>query len=197
MNFLVNCPLITDVPRPAVLKDWLPEVAWYSVQSLIKLEPFDTFAHQLEKEMPRRFMEWYNELSPENCKLPGDWKTLDKQPFQKMLVTRCLRPDRVTAQLSMFIRKTLPRGDAFVDCDNTSSADDILTTSFEDSSPATPIFFILSPGANPIKNVETLCRKHGMDPTKQLFQVALGQGQDVVANALLDMGHKEGQWIML
>jgi len=97
----------------------------------------------------------------------------------------------------MFIRKTLPAGDSFVDCDNTSSADDLLQTSFEDSSPSTPIFFILSPGANPIKNVEILCRKMGMDPSKQLFQVALGQGQDVVANALLDVGHKEGTWVML
>jgi dynein heavy chain len=135
MNFLVNCPLDTSVPRPAVLKDWLPEVAWYSVQSLIKIEPFEQFATHLEKEMPRRFNEWYNELAPEACKLPGDWKILDKAPFQKMLVTRCLRPDRVTAQLSTFIRKTLPKGDSFVDCDNTSSADDILQTSFVDSSP--------------------------------------------------------------
>jgi len=36
-----------------------------------------------------------------------------------------------------------------------------------------------------------------MDPAKQLYQVALGQGQDVVADAFLDMGHKEGQWVML
>jgi len=61
----------------------------------------------------------------------------------------------------------------------------------------TPIFFILSPGANPIKNVQNLARSLGYDPTKQLHQVALGQGQDVVANQLLDIGHKEGQWIML
>jgi dynein heavy chain len=197
MNFLVNCPLDTSVPRPAVLKDWLPEVAWYSVQSLIKIDPFEPFANHLEKEMPRRFNEWYNELAPEACKLPGDWKILDKQPFQKMLVTRCLRPDRVTAQLNTFIRNTLPKGDSFVDCDNTSSADDILQTSYVDASPSVPIFFILSPGANPIKNVENLARKMGMDPVKQIYQVALGQGQDVVANAFLDMGHKEGQWVML
>jgi dynein heavy chain len=99
MSFLISCPLTTDVPRPVALKDWLSEVAWYSIQSLIKIEPFEQLAHHIEKEMPRRFNEWYNELAPENCKLPGDWKTLEKQPFQKMLVTRCLRPDRITSSL--------------------------------------------------------------------------------------------------
>ena len=192
MNFLINCPLTTDVPRPISLKEWLVENSWYAIQSLIKIEPFEQLAHHIEKEMPRRFMEWYNELAPENVKLPGDWKTLDKMPFQKMCVTRCLRPDRITSQLSIFIRKTLPKGDSFVDCDNKNSADDILATSFEDSSPVTPIFFILSPGANPIKNVENFCRKMGFDPVKHILSVSLGQGQDIVANSMLDQGHKEG-----
>jgi dynein heavy chain len=81
MAFLIGCPLSTDVPRPVALKDWLSEVAWYSIQSLIKIEPFEPLARDIEKEMPRRFMEWYNELAPENAKLPGDWKMLEKQPF--------------------------------------------------------------------------------------------------------------------
>jgi dynein heavy chain len=36
-----------------------------------------------------------------------------------------------------------------------------------------------------------------MDPHKHLHTIALGQGQDVVANAKLDMAHKEGHWVML
>jgi dynein heavy chain len=36
-----------------------------------------------------------------------------------------------------------------------------------------------------------------MDPNKHLHSIALGQGQDVVANAKLDMAHKEGHWVML
>jgi len=197
MQFLVNCPIDASSPIPPSLKDWLPETAWYSIQSLVKLEGFEKFSHDLEKEAPRRFQDWYNYLSPETEKLPLDWKRLESVPFQKMLVTRCLRPDRVTVALSHFITRTLPKGKNFVECDSASSSEQVLFDSYADSTPLTPIYFILSPGANPIKNVIALANHLGFDPAKQLHQVALGQGQDVVANQLLDMGHKEGQWIML
>lgn len=36
-----------------------------------------------------------------------------------------------------------------------------------------------------------------MDPNKTLHSIALGQGQDVVAHNKLDIGHKEGHWVML
>lgn len=74
--------------------------------------------------------------------------------FQKLLVIRCLRPDRITSALDNFIRKTLPNGNSFVDCDSTSSFFQVLHSAYTDSTPTTPIFFILSPGANPVKDVE-------------------------------------------
>lgn len=73
----------------------------------------------------------------------------------------------------------------------------MLVSSYTDSTPTTPIFFILSPGANPVKDVEQLCRKNGVDPNKYLHTVALGQGQDIVAMNKLEIGHKEGHWVML
>jgi len=39
-------------------------------------------------------------------------------------------------------------------------------SSYLDSTPTTPIYFILSPGANPVKDVEDLARKLGNDPKK-------------------------------
>lgn len=66
-----------------------------------------------------------------------------------------------------------------------------------DSTPTTPIYFILSPGANPVADVEWLGRKQGIDVGKMFHQVALGQGQDVVAHNWLDVGHKDGHWVML
>jgi len=195
MNFLINCPTKTDIPNP--LKKWLPDLAWFSVQKLIEIELFESFANNLEKEAPKRFEDWYNEFAPENEKLPLDWKKLESMPFQKLLVIRCLRPDRITTALDGFIRKTLPVGNEFVDCDATNSFIQVLQSAYGDSTTTTPIFFILSPGANPVKDVESLARKQGMDPNKMLYSIALGQGQDIVAHNKLDIGHKEGHWVML
>jgi dynein heavy chain len=195
MNFLINCPTSTAVPNP--LKRWLPDAAWYSVQKLIDIELFESFATNLAKDAPKRFEDWYNEQYPEVRTLPLDWRSLDQTPFQKLLVVRCLRPDRCNVALSNFIRGSLPAGDAFVDCDSTSSSVQVLQSAFGDSTNTTPVFFILSPGANPVKDVEALARHQGMDPNKQLHQVALGQGQDVVASQKLDLAHKEGHWVML
>jgi len=55
----------------------------------------------------------------------------------------------------------------------------------------------LSPGVNPVEDVEYLARSMGLDTKKMLSTIALGQGQDKFANDKLDAGHKEGFWVML
>jgi len=59
-------------------------------------------------------------LTPETENLPLEWKGLKDLPFQKLLVLRCLRPDRISIALNKFIRKVLPEGDSFVDMDNST-----------------------------------------------------------------------------
>lgn len=71
----------------------------------------------MEKDAPTRFKDWYNEISPETAKLPLDWKKLDALPFQKLLVLKCLRPDRVTIALNNFIASVLPEGKSFIEMD--------------------------------------------------------------------------------
>jgi len=99
------------------VKNWLQDKSWFSVQKLTEIEGFEQFATHLSKEAPQRFEQWYNELTPENKPLPLEWRGLDQRPFQKLLVVRCIRPDRVTTALTDFIRSNLPNGPAFVDCD--------------------------------------------------------------------------------
>jgi len=114
-----------------------------------------------------------------------------------MLVVRVLRPDRMTTSIDNFDCRTLPNGENYVYCDSTSSFDDVLLSSYLDSTTTTPIYFILSPGSNPVRSVESLAKKQGIDPMKMLHTIALGQGQDVIAMNKLEIGHKEGHWVML
>ena len=61
-----------------------------------------------------------------------------------------------------------------------------------------PIFFILSPGADPVKEVEKIGKKMNFSYNlNNFFNIALGQGQDVVADSKLEAGFKEGHWVML
>jgi len=80
-------------------------------------------------------------------------------PFKKLLVIRCLRPDRITIALSKFIRDVLPQGDQFVEMDSKLAFSDVLGSSVDDGDSTTPIFFILSPGADPVKEVEKIAKK--------------------------------------
>jgi hypothetical protein len=77
-----------------------------------------------------------------------------------MLVVRSLRPDRMTNSLNSFIRGVLPNGNAYADCDSTLSAIEVLDQSLGDSTPSTPIYFILSPGANVVGILDKLADKY-------------------------------------
>lgn len=79
MTFLLRAPMKNDVANP--LKDWLPDVAWFQSNKLIEIEPFESFTHSLSVEVPTRFMNWYNDLVPEEKSLPQDWKKLDNMMF--------------------------------------------------------------------------------------------------------------------
>ena len=70
--------------------------------------------------------------------------------------------------------------------------------SFEESGPATPIFFILSPGVDPLKDVEKLGKKMGYTMSKEnCHNVSLGQGQEIVAERAIDLAAKKGHWVVL
>mmetsp|Transcript_166710 Transcript_166710/g.405134 ORF Transcript_166710/g.405134 Transcript_166710/m.405134 type:complete len:2545 (+) Transcript_166710:2-7636(+) len=193
-NFLVRGPRKPGEPNPL---DWLPTPAWNSIQALASsIEEFAKLPSDLV-EAPTRFKEWFTHVSPESEKLPLDWSSLDRTPIKKLLVLRCMRPDRLTTAMSSFVRATLPGGSRFVDCDNTLSAIDVLESSLADSVPATPIFFILSAGSDVVSVLDKMGEKYGMVPAQTYHNISMGQGQDIVAMEKLEAGHKQGHWVLL
>jgi dynein heavy chain len=175
---------------------WLPIASWESCLALADIEEFSKFPSDLTEASPR-FREWFNSITPENEKLPLDWAGLDRTPFQKMMVVRCLRPDRVATALVDFVRHVLPSGNAYADCDGTLGSVEILDSCLGDSLPETPIYFILSPGANVMGDLDNLAKKYGFVAGETYHNVSMGQGQDVVAMRNLEMAHRQGHWVVL
>lgn len=196
VSFLLKCPIKINVEKPQSL-DWLPDIAWFAVQKLIEIEEFQNLATNMDKDAPTRFKEWFNDLQPEVANLPLDWKRLNNTPFQKLLVLRCLRPDRLTTAVSNWIRDALPNGSAYVDIDQGFSFMEILENVLEDSTNTIPIFFILSPGTDPVADVERIGKKRGIEEGKNYWNVAMGEGTELLAFKCLEMGHKEGHWVIL
>jgi dynein heavy chain len=116
----------------------------------------------------------------------GEWKKLNE--FPKLLIMRCLRTDRMCEALSMFVRKEM--GDKYV-----TSLPFSLTRSFSDALPETPVFFILSPGVDPVKDTEELGKGYGIKYEAGNFGlVSLGQGQEPVAEKVVESAYKNGGW---
>lgn len=90
----------------------------------------------------RRWLVYIESESPENDKLPQEWK--NKTPFQRLCIIRALRTDRMTYAAKAYVEEIL--GSKY-----TMFRPPEFSESFKESSSRTPIFFILSAGVDPTR----------------------------------------------
>ena len=173
---------------------WLTTETWQSLQALSQFPQFRGLADDLEGNAGR-FEEWVEHRSPEREKLPLDWRELDKRPFEKLLVVSVLRRDRLILALKDFVREVL--GSDFLEAENSSSSTTVLKSSMAFTSPSSPVYFILSPGANATSDVAAIAGSYGKVKGKTLFTMSLGQGQEGAAQEMLRRGMEAGHWVML
>ncbi|GAB5364245.1 hypothetical protein AAMO2058_000953100 [Amorphochlora amoebiformis] len=179
-------------PNPCV--DWLSEEAWDNISELDKLgSAFAGFSSSFEQQSSE-WQEWYQSdmkggLPPENLEFPGDLMTkgteCEKQ-FRRMLIVRCLRPDRVNYATTRFVSETM--GEQY-----TQPPPFDLSETCKTSKPHMPVIFVLSPGSDPTQMLTDFAR----DKKIILTQVALGQGQAPIAEKLFNEGVTAGNWVLL
>jgi hypothetical protein len=58
--------------------------------------------------------------------------------------------------------------------DASKTFETVLAESINDAEPINPIFFILSPGSDPVKMVEKIAKTDGYERGKSFFDIALG-----------------------
>ncbi|XP_066487525.1 dynein axonemal heavy chain 11 [Tiliqua scincoides] len=185
LNFLLRFTVEHTYKSPV---DFLTMQSWSAIRAIALMDEFRGLDRDIEGSA-KRWKKWVDSECPEKEKLPQEWK--NKTSFQKLIILRALRPDRMIYALRNFIEEKL--GSRYVDGTRTD-----LAKSYEESSPATPIFFILSPGVDPLKDVETLGKKLGFTIDSGKFHnISLGQGQEIVAEEVLEKAAKQGHWVIL
>ncbi|XP_067572638.1 dynein axonemal heavy chain 9 [Pseudorca crassidens] len=185
LDFLLRSPVQTDVTSPV---EFLSHQAWGGIKALSSMEEFYNLDRDIEGSA-KGWKKFVESECPEKEKFPQEWK--NKTGLQRLCMMRAMRPDRMTYAMRDFIEEKL--GSKYV----VGRALDF-AASFEELGPATPMFFILSPGVDPLKDVENQGKKLGYTFNNRNFHnVSLGQGQEVVAEAVLDLAAKKGHWVLL
>ncbi|XP_058137242.1 dynein axonemal heavy chain 10 [Dasypus novemcinctus] len=168
---------------------WLSDQGWEDIMLLSEMFS-DDFGHlpdDVEKHQTV-WQDWYDLDSLEQFPFPLDY---DKRitNFQKLLILRCFRVDRVYRAVTDYVTVTM--GEKYVQPPMIS-----FDAIFEQSMPTSPIVFILSPGSDPASDLMKLAERSGFGGNRLKF-LAMGQGQEKVALQLLETAVARGQWLML
>ncbi|XP_039715555.1 dynein axonemal heavy chain 17 isoform X6 [Pteropus medius] len=185
LDFLLRFPFKAGVLSPV---DFLQHQGWGGIKALSEMDEFKNLDNDIEGSA-KRWKKLVESEAPEKEIFPKEWK--NKTALQKLCMVRCMRPDRMTYAVKNFVEEKM--GSKFVEGRSVE-----FSKSYEESSPSTPIFFILSPGVDPLKDVEALGKKLGFTiDNGKLHNVSLGQGQEVVAENALDVAAENGHWVIL
>ena len=165
---------------------WMPQNIWNRVKYVNKF--FGELTQAMEDDSDG-WKKWYDEERPELKNCPGDFSKMAE--FKRLLVLRALRPDRLLGALTTYVGNEL--GEGFV----MQPPYDMKAT-WEETSPKTPIFFVLFPGVDPTNWVEDLGKTVDITEANGLFvNISMGEGQEDPAAEQVKRLAAQGGWIML
>lgn len=186
MNFFLTggivLPFASTVSNPAI--DWLSEKSWDEIKRSANLEPFVRFPDEFVASDWKIF---YDSVNPENAEFPKPWDERFNE-FQKLIVLRMIRPDKVIPKVLQFVKKSM--GVRYV----TPPAFDI-ARSYADSNCLVPLIFILSPGSDPMAALTKFAEQSNY--STRFFLISLGQGQGPIARSLIKTAQEDGCWVCL
>ncbi|NXM38868.1 DYH10 protein, partial [Gymnorhina tibicen] len=168
---------------------WLPDQGWEDLIRLSELFPekFESLPDDVE-ENPDVWKNWYDTDALEQIPLPMHYEG-NITDFQKLLLLRCFRVDRMYRAVTDYVTATM--GETYVQ-PPVISFEDIL----QQSTPFSPVVFILSPGSDPVSDLMKLAERTEFKADRLKF-LAMGQGQEEIALQMLEEAEVHGQWLML
>ena len=173
--------------QPENLK-FLGEATWAMCKALEQLPAFQGLCSNMDQDY-LQWKKWYMEEKGEIADLPRNFKDISQ--FNKLLLIRALRPDRITSALTFFVRERM--GERYIEQMPFSMYDTYLETN-----KSIPVFFVLFPGVDPTPEVERIAGLQDITIYNSKFKnISMGQGQEKNAENSLEHLAEIGGWIML
>jgi dynein heavy chain len=182
--FLLTGGVAMDNPEPNPASAWLSDKSWGEIVRLSALPAFKG----LHEHVTGNVDKWkavFDSDSPHKERLPDQWgEALTR--FQRILVLRTIRPDKVVLAVQGFVSAKM--GQRFLEPPPFD-----LDACHADSSCIQPLVFVLSPGSDPMAAL----LKYAEDRKKEVNSISLGQGQGPIAQAMIEKAQEDGSWVVL
>ncbi|KAJ7552701.1 hypothetical protein O6H91_06G065600 [Diphasiastrum complanatum] len=172
-----------ELKNPA--PDWLQDKSWGELSRLSKMIAFVG----LDLHVASNTADWkviYNSLEPHKELLPGKYEKTSA--FQKLLILRCVRPDKVIPAMQEFVSEKL--GPQFIQPPQFN-----LAACYKDSSASCPLIFVLSAGSDPTAALLKFAVDKEM--AEKIAPISLGQGQGPKASMMITDAMATGAWVLL
>jgi dynein heavy chain len=183
-RFLLTGGVALENPYPNPHPQWLTDKSWGEIVRASNLPALNGLMDNFSKE----WKALYDSPAPHEFKLPDPWQ-LKLQSFYRMIVLRCIRPDKIVPAVQNFITDKM--GQQYIEPPTFD-----LAGSFEDSHCCAPLIFVLSPGADPMAGLLKFAEDKGYSGSR-CQSISLGQGQGPIAANMIDKAIKEGTWVIL
>ena len=167
---------------------WFPEQGWKDLERLDALN--NTFSGIRESiiQNEKAWRDWYELETPETSKVPCGYNNLTS--LERLCLLRIFRVDRVYNGIKEFIKEK-HKNEHFI-----MPPPPNFNKIYEQTNNKSPVVFILSPGADPLSDLQKLAEDKGFTGNK-FKPLSLGQGMGDQALEFLRTGSQRGHWIML
>jgi dynein heavy chain len=172
-------------------KEANPGAEWLSIKGwgeIVRLSDLPSMKN-IHVDFGTQIKEWraiYDDSNPDSAEFPSLWNKRTSNLFHRLLMLRCIRPDKVVPAVRSYVAATM--GQKFVEPPPFD-----LALSYNDSSVNQPLIFVLSPGSDPTAALLAFSQIKGI----QVNPISLGQGQGPKASAAIEQAIQNGQWVLL
>ncbi|KAI8801429.1 dynein heavy chain and region D6 of dynein motor-domain-containing protein [Cladochytrium replicatum] len=175
-------------PKPNV--KWLTTNMWRNCCDLA--DTLVNFSY-MKEHMTMYTSDWEAIVESDNPFLetiPGGQNAENISLFQKLLLLKVLREEKLVPSVVEFVRQNL--GVEYIDI-----APLDLAKAYKDTNSQTPFIFILSSGSDPVSALMKFASSKEINMQDRLHMISLGQGQGPIAEDLVRRAMNSGDWVFL